>query len=283
VRSQAVEIDPLTPDGRHNGSVVVAAGKFYSAELQEDDFLKPGPYLILRRHVEMYQWQERTWGSDKRVRYEMGWIEGQVDFFKFKETEGHENPLMRYENFTRYVSESSFGAFNGAQVLKAVTRLIPVRITAENLKDPGLKIEENRIIIPRAAGGSLSKTPELGDTRIWYEALPQGDYTILTRQVDERNLVGASSGYSIVIRVGRLTVDDLFKEETRESERISDGLLYVGGFLFFIGLYSVLAPIAPRINLRPKINLDGAPALALLCAALSAVAVIIFFVVGRVG
>ena len=282
LRAKAVEIDPLLPDGRYNGSVVVAAGKFYSAESQEDDFLKPGAYLILRRHVEMYQWQERTWGSDRPPKYETNWVEGQVDFFKFKETAGHENPLLRFEGFTRQVTVSTFGAFNGQGLLKAVSHLMPVNLTPELLKDPTLKIEDNKIIIPRGPGGGISDSPQLGDMRVWYEVLQQGDYTVLTRQVDERNLVGASSGYAMVMRAGRLSADELFKAENSEVEKVSDGLLYVGGCLFFIGLYSVLSPVAYKMNLRPKINLEGAPALALVCAVISAVAVIIFFVVGRI-
>ncbi len=283
LRAKAVEIDPLLPDGRYNGSVVVAAGKFHSAESQEDDFLKPGPYLILRRHVEMYQWQERTWGADKTAKYETNWVEGQVDFFKFKETAGHENPLLRFEGFSRQVSSSTFGAFNGQGLLKAVSHLMLLNLTPELLKDPSIKIDDNKIVIPRGPGGGLSDTPQLGDMRVWYEALQQGDYTVLTRQVDERNLVGASSGYAMVMRAGKLSADELFKAENSEVEKVSDGLLYVGGCLFFIGLYSVLSPLAYKMNLRPKINLEGAPALALVCAVISAVAVIIFFVVGRIG
>ncbi len=119
--------------------------------------------------------------------------------------------------------------------------------------------------------------------RVWYDALPQGDYTVLTRQVDERNLVGADTGHAMVMRAGLLSAAELFAAEGQEVERVSNGLLYLGGSLFFIGLFSVLAPLAPQFNLRPKINLEGAPALALVCAAVSAVAVIIFFIVGQVG
>jgi hypothetical protein len=282
LRAKAVEIDPLIPDGRNNGKVVVAAGRFFTPDLLEDEFIKAASFLILKRHVEMYQWKERSLGPDRTPRYDTEWVEGQVDFFKFKETAGHENPLMRYEGFTRRAPISTFGAFNGEGLLKSVTQLMPLTLSADLLKDPSVQIVENKILIPRNSGNANPDTPEIGDMRVWYEVLPTGDYTVLTRQVDERNLVGASSGYAMVMRFGRLSPDELFEAENKATEKVSDGLLYVGGALFFIGLYSVLSPLAAHMDLRPKVNLQGAPALALVCAMVSAVAVVIFFIVGRV-
>jgi hypothetical protein len=280
LQHQAVEIDPLLPDGKFNQSIVVAAGRFSSPETLEDELLKPGNFLILRRHVEMFQWNEsKSVGSDM-PQYALGWHEGQIDFFSFKQTTGHENPLLKFEAFTRRVGVASFGAFNGSALLGSVSNLVPLSVTTDMLKDPTLRIENNKLFIPRTVG-SIDE-PGLGDMRVWYEVLPQGDYTVLTRQVDERNLVGAEPGHAMVMRVGLLSSSELFAAENKQVESVSNGLLYLGGFLFFTGLYSVLSPLAAHFSLRPKINLDGAPALALVCAAVSAVAVVIFFIVGQV-
>jgi hypothetical protein len=78
-----------------------------------------------------------------------------------------------------------------------------------------------------------------------------------------------------------LDAEALFDLEESDSEKISNGLLYLGGTLFFLGLFSILMPFAAELNLRPKINLEGAPALALVCAAISAAAVVVFFIVGQ--
>ena len=281
LRKEAIEIDPLLPDGRNNQSVVVAAGRFSSAEMLDDEILKPSQFLVLRRRVEMYQWREVKGSKDDAPQYSLDWHEGQIDFYKFKETAGHENPLLRYVPFTRRVSASVFGAFDGSGLLSAVRQLSPLAITADMLKDPSLQIVEGKVFIPRST--ALAEEPMLGDMRVWYEALPQGDYTVLTRQVDERNLVGADPAHAMVLRRGLLSADELFAAENQETERVSTGLLYLGGCLFFLGLYSTLAPLAEHFNLRPKINLEGAPALALVCAAVSAAAVVVFFVVGQFG
>lgn len=282
LQSQVIEIDSLVPSGVHNQSLVVAAGKFVSPETLEDEFLKPARFLIMRRHVEMFQWQEITSPISGAIEYSLDWHEGQVDFFRFKQTSGHENPLLRYEGFTRRVNVSTFGAFEGSALLKSVQSLIPLTLAKEMLKDPSLRIENNAIIVPRQPDSQGGETPQLGDMRVWYEVLPEGNYTVLTRQVDERNLIGAESGHAMVLRPGLLSAEELFAAEARDSERVVTGLLYLGGILFFLGLYSTLVPFAGRFTLRPKINLQGAPALALVCAAVSIVAVMVFFIVGQV-
>jgi hypothetical protein len=86
----------------------------------------------------------------------------------------------------------------------------------------------------------------------------------------------------MVLRVGLLDAEALFNLEESDSEKVSNGLLYLGGALFFLGLFSVMLPFADGLNLRPKINLEGAPALALVCAVISAAAVLVFFIVGQV-
>jgi hypothetical protein len=159
--------------------------------------------------------------------------------------------------------------------------LSPLELAPEKLKDPTLAIVDNKIVLPRSmnsAGGTA-----LGDMRVWYEVLPQGEYTVLTRQLDERNLVGATPSEGMVMRRGLLTTDQFFAAETSETRQVSDGLLYIGGFLFFAGLISVLSPMAGRLSLRPKFPVDGMPAVVVVSAGLSLVAVSIFFVLGRLG
>ena len=281
VQREVVEIDPLLPSSAHNGAAVLAAGRFSSSQQLEDEFLAPGRYLILKRHVEMFQWMEERRPGVAQPEYRLGWQGGQVDFFSFQNPSGHENPLLRYEPFTKSVDSVMFGGFDGAMLLRSVRVLLPLELTPDKLKDPSLKIEENKLVIRRSP--TLLEGASLGDMRVWYEVLPQGDYTILARQVDERNLVGGQPTQGMVLRPGIFSVDEFFAAQAEETAEVSNGLLYVGGFLFFIGLYSILSPISARFTLRPKIQLDGSAALFVICAVLALVAVSIFFIVGRFG
>ena len=43
----------------------------------------------------------------------------------------------------------------------------------------------------------------------------------------------------------------------------------------------MLLPTAQHVDLRPRLNLRGVPALAVMCAVLSVAAIFLFFVLGR--
>lgn len=282
LRREAVDIDPLLPDPKFNGALVVAAGKLNSTQLLEDEFLKPSAYLVLRRRVEMYQWTEALNPVDPLPQYKMEWREGQVDFFTFKQVEGHVNPLLSYTEEKQSVppGTTTFGGFDATRIVAAVRKLLPIKVTREMLKDDSLRVQDGKILIPRKAG-SQEQEPALGDVRIWYEGLPQGEYTILARQIDERNLVGANSSNSLEIRPGLYSAETLFSLDATTVQRTNDGLLFIGGLLFGFGLFSLLLPTAPSIDLRPRLNVRGVPALAVICAVLSVAAIFLFFVLGR--
>jgi hypothetical protein len=275
---KASPIDARVPNAELNGQLVLAGGRFSSTQQLEDDFLQPSPFLVLRRRVEMYQWIEDRAGSSGTPEYRLGWFEGQVDFFRFQNPTGHENPLLRFEAFNRSIGSSSFGAFDGTVLLRSVRALPSLELRSDMLKDPSQRIENNKIYVPRDP--TMGEGVFLGDMRVWYEALPQGEYTVLTVQKDERNLVGAEPSEELVVRQGDLSKDEFFGAERQDVGRVSTGLLYLGGILFFAGLCSVLAPLAPRINLRPRIAADGMLAVVLLSAGFSLIAVCFFFLVG---
>jgi hypothetical protein len=282
LRREAVDIDPLFPDPKFNGALVVAAGKLSATQLLEDEFLKPSAYLVLRRRVEMYQWIEELNPIDPLPQYKMEWIEGQVDFFTFKQVEGHANPLLSYSEMKQSVAPgtTTFGGFDATRIVEAVRKLLPITVTREMLKDNSLRVQDGKIVIPRNATAQ-DDGPALGDVRIWYEGLPQGEYTILARQIDERNLVGSNSSNSLEIRPGVYSAETLFSLEATTVQRTNDGLLFIGGLLFGCGLFSLLLPTAQSIDLRPRLNVRGVPALAVLCAVLSVAAIFLFFVLGR--
>lgn len=282
LRREAVDIDPLLPSVDYNGALVVAAGRLYSASLLEDEFLKPSHYLTLKRHVEMYQWVEERNSIDPLPKYTLAWREEQVDFFQFQKPQGHANPLLPYSSETLHVPEgaATFGLFDATRILQSVRRLLPAPLSSEMLKNPTMRIEDGKLYIPRDTEVDRA-SPSLGDVRVWYEGLPQGEYTILARQVDERNLVGANSANSVEIRAGLYSADELFSLEEQNVQKTNDGLLFIGGALFCFGLFSVLLPTARHIDLRPRLNVQGPIALLIVCLGLSMAAVFVFFVLGR--
>jgi len=280
--SQARVIDPLVPSGSDNGTLVLAAARFSSADQLEDEYLKAGPYLILRRRVEMYQWIEEEDPIFKKKEYRLAWHEGQLDFFSFAETSGHENPLLTVSPDIKKVRSAAFGAFDGSALVNVVERLLPLHVTPDLLKDSNLHIEGDRIMIHRNPSSSTA-SPSLGDIRIWYEALPQGDYTVLTKQIDERDLLGSRGDESVVIRPGLLSRDDFTSSEGQESENVTRNLLYLGAALLCAGLCSVLSPFAGSFDLRPRFHLQGHAAVVFVSVGVSAVLTLIMLILSKLG
>lgn len=144
---QAIEIDVTKPSTKHIGKLVVAAGRLQSTEQLDDDFIKPGPLLILQRRVRMYQWVERlTSPTDLQPEYSKEWVEGQSDFLSFQEPTGHENPVLKYDSKIAKVSSVSFGGYDGSKILESITVLPDLPVTPEMLKDPSLRIENGSIL-----------------------------------------------------------------------------------------------------------------------------------------
>lgn len=282
--AEATPIDTALPDPTMNGKVVLAAGTLQSMDRLEDDLLKPQSLLVLKRHVEMLQWVEKFPEGDNRRKpapptYELEWHEGQIDFFQFQKPEGHENPLLKYTSTEQVVPSSSFGAFDGMQLLKAIKSLRRLPLHQDMVKDPALIVRDDAIVIPRQPGMSDS----LGTMRIWYEALFPGEYTIVAVQADERSLIGGLHNDSLFIREGSFTADELYEEEAGQSHRFFGGLGVLSALLLFAGFVAVLLPFAESFDLRPTLAVGGKAAVAVVSLGISVVVVVVFWVMSLLG
>jgi len=277
---QATDIDPSKPDPSLNGRLVIAAGAFRADDAFEDQYLKSNPALIVRRRVEMMQWIEFRSEGTTEPRYSLNWSETQVDFFSFQVPQGHENPLFQVKPEIYRAAQSRFGGFDGGRLLPLITRLDRLQITPDLLKDPAQEVNENKIIVRRSPGSDL---PMLGDMRVWYEVLPQGDYTVLTVQHDERNLVGAAPSSTLFIRKGLLSSQDFLTELEDDSSETSQGAFYLGGLLLFFGCLSLMMPHAAKFDLTPHLNVQGSLAVLVVSAVVSFLAMALFFISSLLG
>lgn len=274
VVQDSIDINPNVPDPSNNGKLVIAAGGLSSTDTYEDEFLKPNSSLIVRRRVEMLQWIESEAKEGGAPSYSLQWVEGQVDFFKFKVPQGHENPLMQVTP-AKYIAQSvRFGGFDGSRLLPLIDKLDRLELNPQLLKDPSRELSDNKILIRRGLGSDLAS---LGDQRVWYEVLPQGDYTVLTVQQDERNLVGASPSTTLFIRKGLLSSEDFEGELQAEANRSFLGMFYLGGLLLFFACLSLMMPHAKKFDLRPHANAQGALAVVIVSAGGSFLVMAFFF------
>lgn len=274
VVQDSIDIDASVPDPSNNGKLVIAAAALTSSDTYKDEFLKPNSSLIVRRRVEMLQWVESEPPNGGAPEYTLQWIEGQVDFFKFKVPQGHENPLIQIASDRYLAATARFGGFDGTRILPLIQSLDRLQLTPELLEDPSRELSDNKILVRRAPGSDLAA---LGDMRVWYEVLPQGDYTVLTVQQDERNLVGASPSATLFIQKGLLSSEDFEKELQGEANQSFLGTFYLGGLLFFFAGLSLMMPYAQKFDLRPHVNARGALAVLIVSAGGAFLVMALFF------
>jgi hypothetical protein len=280
VVKESIDIDADQPDPNNNGKIVVAAAQWSTVERYKDEFLQPFGPLLLRRRVEMLQWIEINDEGSSGPTYSLEWVEGQIDFFTFKVPQGHENPLMRFAPTTYQAQQSRFGGFDGGRLLKVISKLEPLTLTPELLKDQTTEISSNKLVIRRNPEMQL---PSLGDMRVWYEVLPQGDYTVLAVQEDERSLIGANPASKLFIQHGLLDSNDLLQKLEGGANADFHGMLYLGGALLFAGLLSLMMPHATKFNLQPHLNVRGPVAVLVASIGISFVVTALFFLLSFAG
>jgi hypothetical protein len=274
----AIEIDPSQPDSSDNGKVVVAAARLSSPAPLGDEYIKPGSYLKLKRHVEMYQWVEE-WPSKSPV-YRLKWFEGAVDSLKFKVLEGHVNPFLKIVPREWTAEHAVFGAFDGRKILSVIEKLERLKLTRDMVIDPAVEVTDDTLVVKydKATAG-----PAVGDVRIWYDYLPAGDYTVLATQADEMTLVGANPSQDVVITAGKHDLKQLVALLSGEAQHGFSNLLFIGGAILFLGLITAIRRALPDLDLRPRIPVTGVAAAAVVAFIITLVVMVLFVVLSFLG
>jgi hypothetical protein len=162
------------------GLVHLAGQARPSEAIVDDVFPVRSEGLRLDRTVEMYQWREHREGSgdDREYRYERVWAEGRIPSERFRAGGSRANPAPPpIASERRYPTEVSIGAFG---VAPALVELLPASeaVIVTGAGDVYVGGE-----LYRATGAAFSNgrqaSPEIGDVRVRFEAVPAGPISVL--------------------------------------------------------------------------------------------------------
>jgi hypothetical protein len=203
-----------------DGQLVAVNGVARADSLVGDNiFVEPGPYLQLRREMEVYSWHERqeydsvtderglTQRIPKNV-YTQRWNANPHNSLAFAEPEGHINPEPHFEKGTYRPAGLTVGDY------LVNTSRVALRLPDEvrlNLEDQTLNLWNERDHKNRATlhdnylymDGADPSAPEIGDVRLSYYYVPEGR---------ESTVYGRLEGYEIRPYAGLLG-DRLFRLE----------------------------------------------------------------------
>ncbi len=216
--------------------------------------------LVLRKHVEMYQWkensssktEEKLGGSTETVTtysYVKEWSSWQIDSSSFKHPSDHQNPMMTHKSET-FVTDAQLGDYH-------LDTNIVSRIGASEIYH-GLATMPDKIGIATNYKSYLyigfsPQNPTIGDIKISYTYSPAAEYTFAAKSFN-KTLVPyvTQNGKSFVfVRSGRVTAVTIFQEELDANSVLTWILRGVGLLIMFIGFTMIMGPLATIAKVVP--------------------------------
>jgi len=264
VRDTTVSVTADTVASEHDGGPVHVTGEADAdGELTDPEFGVSTPGVRLRRQVEMYQWEEdKETHTKKKVgggttktteyTYDKTWSGRLIDSGSFKERSGHENPgQMPYNDLTLNADNVILGSFTlSPSIVRDMDFYESVSPKGAKLPN-GAELQGNYVYLGEASG-----SPQIGDVRISFQAVPEGTVSVIAQQSGaELTPWRASSGKSYSrIQQGAHSLTAMMDQAESEARMVT-WLLRGGGWLMMaIGISLVLRPLSVFGDVIPFIG-----------------------------
>jgi hypothetical protein len=179
------------------GQAVAVTGVAKADPIGDGMYVKPGPYLMVRREFERYGWLETMTASGPS--YRQDWSYNLHDSGGFAEQAGHENPEPHVEKGT-YLPPSltlgrySFktGARSGLEVLSSGERLRLSPEIVDTGRLGGTVVGD--LVYAQVANPSA---PLPGDTRFSYYVIPDSAVVTVTGMVNGAEIMKGEGRYTL--------------------------------------------------------------------------------------
>ncbi len=230
-----VEYDKV--DERHEDHLVAVSGSLTATEaLSDTEFNISRKTVMLRRVVEVYQWQKNC---DDGCKYEKGWHEGLIDSGNFES--GHDNPsAAKYESKDFVAQNQSFGAYvlpeSLIHKLSYDTTLGPDEIS--ELYHGNLKVFNEYL-----TNSANPSEPSVGDFRISYRYVKDKTITVIAKQVGNSFAEFRSSNKEVFYEIseGSETAEEFINRVSGDNKEVNWILVGIGAVLLLIGVSSIVS------------------------------------------
>ena len=256
--------------------MVYAYGEASSDEiLSDEEFGIEVNALKLKRKVEMYQWKEFTktkkekklGGAEETITdytYKKVWSDVLINSNDFKLREDHQNPAgMDYANYELVAAQIDFGEFviednvssyftnyKGLSLSNLYTNeFINAKIITEKEAD----LEEGSSIQKLYFGYGSHKSPQIGDYKVSFQFIENGDYSILANQVGNTFDSFETSTESTILMVesGKVSAKKMFSTAQSNNTVLTWVLRFVGIFMMYLGIMMIFGLVTTLANIIP--------------------------------
>jgi hypothetical protein len=213
--------------------------------------------LVLTREVEMYQWKEhrRNKNDDNSKKgayvHELDWEDHVIKSSSFKEPQGHTNPdRMPFEDETWYGKDVTVGGYTiGKDHLRKLGSgdELPINTPPK----PDLKVSNGLVY-----KGLDPASPQVGDVRIAYRAVPMGEISIVGKKQGNRIVPHKSSlGDTIALaEMGYQSAEEMFDSAQAQNTAATWGIRVVGFFVILGGFMLILGPLRVVVDQIPLVG-----------------------------
>lgn len=173
--------------------------------------------LLLKRNVQMYQWQEIKSSNVGQVVYKAEWLSASVNSAKFKQPFEHLNPewSQQFKKATFYFEQDIY--LSPYRLTKEIMKKIPIRQTLKlvpphvnNVKIPGYSIyvDQKYYYLTSNTKKEFTYNPVVGDYRISYNYISVGTYVSIIGQQDADTLK-RYKGRVLIVESGLLSAQNM--------------------------------------------------------------------------
>jgi hypothetical protein len=233
---QTVEADPNSVLPKNDGRLIHLTGKITTATAALDPaFRVTGSRVLrLRRKVEMFQWQEGTDGTAKRMggpnstqtfyAYHRVWSESWINSSAFRQSAGHVNPVMPMKSVTFDSPAPVLGAYHlDSAVIHEISDFTPFAVrrmppippyTSPFYPAKPYQLESGSLYI-----GWKPSNPAIGDLRVTFEAVPAQVFSLVAAQAGQTLTPFhlADGNQIMLVEPGVLSATALFADAQQEE------------------------------------------------------------------
>ena len=242
-----IDVKSDSVDAKNEGKLIATNGKLINEqELEDETFKVKIKTPLLKRIVEVYQWDEDSStddDGDTTYTYSKKWSSDIIDSGNFHRS-GHDNPTHKEYDDDEYTSDDvKVGAFSLSidQIRRLSTKGVYNTFDEETLSELNLTKSGNYITNSK----DLNK-PEIGDMRISFVYNDSTEISVLAVQQRNTFVDFVSKAGKTINRVedGTKTGAEMVENIKKENNLLKWILRAVGALLIISGIGTILKPIS---------------------------------------